>query len=176
MTTYPHIKLDGATSTNGDRDQWLINLAAAHNNLASRYAELQTYAYRQGETVERHSHHIETLQDAVLTLQEKIIVLEGTVDDLVDRALTAELAAAPKLPRPRDDTNDRIVAYLRDKTPGQWLNPSSIAVNLGLGGKSVAGRLDRLARDSKVERTGGKGSGTDPLYRVVPEAIPGAEE
>lgn len=125
----------------------IATLQQAHNSLAAQ--------------VQRLSTELSELNEVVLGLIDDVEKLRDRVEEL----------SQPKA-KTRDNTNDRIIGYLRDAVPGVWMNCSSVAANLDLDLKAVAGRLDRMNRDGKVERKGGKGTGAHPLYRVVPPPRP----
>lgn len=76
--------------------------------------------------------------------------------------------------KPRDDTNERILTYLRETVPGLWQTPGTIAANLDLDNTSVADRLFRLTRNGNcgLQVRGGKGTGQHPQYRITPEPAP----
>lgn len=166
-------------TTTDIRPSQIEQLQKGHNALCETVDRLGEDVDRAAQTAVGASVDIMTHSDEIRDLWAAVRALDARLDVhikiLTELEEKVAVLARPSVGRPVDDTNDRIIAYLRDVQQGQWINPSSTAVNLGLSAKSVASRLDRLARvpGTGVECRGGRGSGTAALYRVLP---PSAEE
>lgn len=129
------------------------------------------------------SPELTNVQQALNSLAEKVQNLIGTVQNIHERLTDLEhislnhevrldeLEAPKAKAKPRDDTNERILTYLRETVPGLWQTPATIAANLDLDNTSVADRLFRLTRNGNcgLQVRGGKGTGQHPQYRITPE-------
>lgn len=110
----------------------------------------------------------EELAELVLSYENRLTDIEKILLNHENRL--DELEAPKPKAKPRDDTNERILTYLRETVPGLWQTPGTIAANLELNGISVADRLFRLARNGNcgLQVRGGKGTGQHPQYRITP--------
>jgi hypothetical protein len=132
------------------------------------------------------SPELTNVQQTLHSLAEKVQKLDGLLTAVLDRLTDVEhitlnhesrldeLEAPHPKSKPRDDTNERILTYLREEVPGRWQTPGTIAANLDLENTSVADRLFRMARNGNcgLQVRGGKGTGQHPLYRITPEPVP----
>jgi hypothetical protein len=129
------------------------------------------------QTLHSLAEKVRILAAVAQTVQERLTDAEGIMLDHEDcirdhhDRIEALENPQPKA-KPRDDTNERILTYLREV--GCWQTPGTIAANLELNGSSVADRLFRMARNGNcgLEVRGGKGTGQHPLYRIVPSSTP----